>query len=70
MLASLYVPVAVNCWAPPTVTVEFAGVTVIAVSVVGATVTPTACDGALMLPLSSTARARSVWAPSGFGVHT
>jgi len=70
VVLSEYVPVAVSCWVPPTVTVGFAGAIAIDTSVEGAIVTETACEAAPRLPLSSTARARSVVAPTVFGVKT
>ena len=69
MLESAYVPVAVNCSVPPTVTVGFTGVTAIDVRVGPTTLTFTPADAAPMLALSSVARARSVAAPSAVGIQ-
>src|SRR5262245_63998398 len=69
VVASEYVPVAAYCRVSPVVTVAFAGVTVIDVSVGAATVTVIAAETAPMLALSSVARARSVAGPLPLGTQ-
>jgi hypothetical protein len=63
VVASEYVPVAVNCCVAPTDTVGATGVTAMELSVGAAMVTFTAADAAPTLPLSSAARARRVAGP-------